>query len=130
MDDKNYANFELEITITGMIPEGFNLLEPISTLQPEREKILATQHLREADVVVFYIPWGHLDDKEKVAATVKHFNRVIDLKYTPFVVLGRVDELDPGLRENPLGYRDSLALQDYIKKVREREGGIRPDSFP
>ncbi len=94
-------------------------------MQPDREKILATQHLREADVVVFYLPWGHLDDKDKVAATVKHFNKVIDLKYTPFVILGRLDELDPNLRDDPLSYKTSLAVQDYIQKVRVegRKGG-------
>jgi len=120
LSDSNYQTCELSAIVQGILPSKW---EMSAVFKDHEEPILAglrTRKFRRAHAVLFFIPFGALSDPEEQASTRNQFHKLVALHLNPIVVLARVDELNPRVREDP--FESHLDIQRARKKASDMFG--------
>jgi hypothetical protein len=89
--------------LQGRVPEGFDMNMHVTMLGQHEPEIARTKHLRQAHAVVFFVPGAVTSDTDYLNRLKERLDRIkrVESTYRPLVVVGRMDELVPELREQP-----------------------------
>jgi len=97
---ERYNGNELELIMNGKLPAGWEMDENVALAEETDE---ATAEENRPHAVIFMLPVAWLGDpeSEQMQKIISEFTKVVRLGVNPLVLLARVDEIEPTIRNDP-----------------------------
>tara|TARA_B110000090_G_scaffold179251_1_gene203488 strand:+ start:83 stop:1225 length:1143 start_codon:yes stop_codon:yes gene_type:complete len=106
LEENTFKGLELAQICVGVIEEGRELL---STRKEDggnyiRQTQIDKAHVDQVHAVVVCFPIEMLQNSESCAIVRQHLETLENLDYNPIVMMAKCDEVEPGIRDDPLAF--------------------------
>jgi len=102
MDGKNYRAGELELIVDGLMPtQGVVMTDDMKIFCQMAVKQHASRGKRLPHAVLFFVAFALLDDAQQMESLSEQLKKIKSRGHNPLVVVARLDEAVPRLRESP-----------------------------
>ena len=111
MDGDNYTGKTLSMLCQGLLPSGWGMYQAMG--QDEAAKIArgaATREQRQIHAVLFCLPHAMIESEADMANIAGQFQELVRQGINPIVLLSRIDEVVPEVRDDPLGTHDGVEM--------------------
>jgi len=120
LDLKEYKSAEVKGLARGIFPDGWSRADSETD-----QKGLLNQHAvsaqhRRIHAVIFFVPIGSLDNEAELKIMREKWQEFGEENLNPILVLARIDDQIPLIRQNPLA--SNQALDDKMKLARLKFG--------
>ena len=109
MDGDNYTGKTLSMLCQGLLPSGWGMMQNMG--QDEAAKIArgaATREQRQIHCVLFCLPHAMIENEADMANIAGQFQELVRQGINPIVLLSRIDEVVPDVRDDPMGTHDGV----------------------